>query len=196
MSDHEPVHVGVVYDSGYGHTAAQARAVAEGAASIQGVSARMYFAEEMAGDPHGLDRCDALIFGTPTYLGSASAAFKMFMESTSKIWRDQAWSGRLAAGFTSSGGHNGDKLNTLVQLNLFAMQHGLIWVGLGLVDGNDASDKTNDNLNRLGSYLGAMAQANTDQGIEGMLESDLATARHLGRRVACAARGWNREALS
>lgn len=196
MSDHEPVHVGVVYDSGYGHTAAQARAVAEGAASVSGVTARMYFAEEVADEPDGLDGCDAFIFGAPTYLGSASATFKAFMESTSKIWRNQGWSGRIAAGFTCSGGHNGDKLSTLAQLNLFAMQHGLIWVGLGLVDGNDASDKSNDNLNRLGSYLGAMAQANTDQGIEGLLESDLATARHLGRRVALVARGWNREALS
>ncbi|MGY2876180.1 NAD(P)H dehydrogenase (quinone) [Marmoricola sp. URHA0025 HA25] len=192
----QSVHVGIVYDSGYGHTAAQARAVGEGAASVEGVTARLYFADEMAGDPHGLDHCDAFIFGSPTYLGSASATFKSFMEATSKIWLDQGWSGRLAAGFTNSGGHSGDKLNTLVQLNLFAMQHGMVWVGLGLLDGNDASHKSDGNLNRLGSYLGAMAQSNSDQGIEGMLESDLATARQLGVRVARAARNWNRSNLT
>jgi NAD(P)H dehydrogenase (quinone) len=188
--------IGIVYDSGYGHTAAQARAVGEGAASIEGVSARLYFAEETAENPGALDPYDALIFGAPTYMGSASAAFKKFMETTSKIWLHQGWSGKLAAGFTNSGGHNGDKLNTLFQLNLFAMQHGMLWVGLGLPDGNDASYKSDSNLNRLGCYLGAMAQSNSDQGLEGMERSDLLTAFALGSRVARASLAWNREGLT
>ncbi|KAA0109828.1 flavodoxin family protein [Mycolicibacterium sp. P1-5] len=188
--------IGIVYDSGYGHTAAQARAVGEGAARIEGVSARLYFAGEVAEDPSLLDPCDALIFGTPTYMGSASATFKTFMEATSKIWLHQGWSGKLAAGFTNSGGHNGDKLNTLFQLNLFAMQHGMLWVGLGLLDGNDASYKSNSNLNRLGCYLGAMAQSNSDEGLEGMEPSDLLTASALGARVARASLAWNREGLA
>ena len=189
-------HVGVVYDSGYGHTAAQARAVGEGAAGVGGVTARLYFVEDLTSDPAQLDVCDAMIFGSPTYMASASASFKLFMEATSRIWLDQRWSGRIAAGFTNSGGHSGDKLNTLVQLNLFAMQHGMVWVGLGLLDGNDASSKSVDNLNRLGSYVGAMAQSNSDQGIEGMFESDLQTARSLGERVARAARAWDHKELS
>jgi NAD(P)H dehydrogenase (quinone) len=188
--------IGIVYDSGYGHTAAQSRAVGEGAASIDGVSARLYFAGEVAEDPHLLDPCDALIFGTPTYMGSASATFKTFMEATSKVWLHQGWSGKLAAGFTNSGGRNGDKLNTLFQLNLFAMQHGMLWVGLGLLDGNDASYKSDSNLNRLGCYLGAMAQSNSDQGLEGMEPSDLLTASALGARVARASLAWNREGLA
>ncbi|WP_326837522.1 hypothetical protein VSH64_21970 [Amycolatopsis rhabdoformis] len=72
----------------------------------------------------------------------------------------------------------------MVQLTLFAMQHGMVWVGLGLPDGNNRSTGSGRNVNRLGSYLGAMAQANTDEGIEGMAPADLETARLLGERVA------------
>lgn len=176
--------VGVVYDSGYGHTAAQARAVGEGAAGVPGTEVALYFAEEVAADPRQLDGCDALVLGTPTYMGSGSAVFKTFMEASSKIWLDQGWKGKLAAGFTNSSGHSGDKLNTLTQLWLFAMQHGMVWVGLGLPDGNGRSTGSDAELNRLGAYAGAMAQSNSDQGLEGMKDSDLRTAASLGERVA------------
>lgn len=182
--------VAVIYHSGYGHTAAQARAVCEGALEVGGIESRMIFAEDAEADPSSLGSADALIFGCPTYMGSASAAFKSFMDSTSGIWLAQGWKDKLAAGFTNSGGHSGDKLSTLLQLIIFAMQHGMIWVGLGLPDGNNASDSSEDSLNRLGAYAGAMAQSNVDQGLDGMLESDLATARALGRRVAEATLRW------
>jgi NAD(P)H dehydrogenase (quinone) len=185
-----------VYDSRYGHTAAQARAVGEGAAGVDGITARLYFVDDLVGNVAQLDACDALIFGCPTFMGSASAGFKNFMEETSRVFSSQRWSGRLAAGFTNSGGYSGDKLSTLMQLNLFAMQHGMIWVGLGLLDGNDASYKTEASLNRLGSYIGAMSQSNTDQGTEGIPESDLNTAHALGQRVAQAARIWNHKELT
>jgi NAD(P)H dehydrogenase (quinone) len=182
--------IGVVYDSGYGHTAAQARAVGEGAASLPGIDVALYFAEEVAADPRQLDHCDALIFGTPTYMGSGSAVFKTFMEASAKIWTDQGWKGKLAAGFTNSSGHSGDKLSTLTQLWLFAMQHGMVWVGLGLLDGNGRSTGSDDALNRLGAYAGAMAQSNGDQGLEGMRDSDLRTASALGQRVAQHVTRW------
>jgi len=182
--------VAVVYHSGYGHTAAQARAVCEGALEVEGVASRMIFAEDATEDPTLLDAADAIVLGCPTYMGSASATFKQFMDATSGIWLAQGWRDRLAAGFTNSGGHSGDKLSTLLQLMVFAMQHGMVWIGLGLPDGNNASDSSDENLNRLGAYAGAMAQSNVDQGLDGMLESDLATARALGRRVAEATLRW------
>lgn len=182
--------IGVVYDSGYGHTAAQARAVGEGAASVPDIDVALYFAEEVAADPHQLDHCDALIFGTPTYMGSGSAVFKAFMEASAKIWLAQEWKGKLAAGFTNSSGHSGDKLSTLTQLWLFAMQQGMVWVGLGLLDGNGRSTGSDSELNRLGAYAGAMAQSNADQGLEGMRDSDLRTAAALGERVAHHVVSW------
>ena len=184
-------YVAIVYHSGYGHTAAQARAVCEGVLAVAGVERRMVCAAAAAEDPSLLDGADAMAFGCPTYMGSGSASFKAFMDATSGIWLDQGWKDRLAAGFTNSGGHSGDKLNTLVQLMIFAMQHGMVWIGLGLPDGNNASTASDENLNRLGAYAGAMAQSNVDQGLDGMLESDLLTARALGRRLAEAALRWS-----
>ncbi|MCU1659436.1 MAG: NADPH-dependent reductase, partial [Pseudonocardiales bacterium] len=61
-------HVGVVYDSRYGHTAALARAVGEGAAGVDGVTARLYFADDVVAAPDRLDECDAMIFGCPTMM--------------------------------------------------------------------------------------------------------------------------------
>jgi NAD(P)H dehydrogenase (quinone) len=176
--------VGVVYDSGFGHTAAQARAVGQGALRVEGVESRLFFASEVAADLALLDDCDALVLGSPTYMGSCSASFKGFMEATERLCERQAWHGRLAAGFTTSGGHSGDNLATLIQLALFAMQHGMVWVGPGLRDGNDRTSGSAGNPNRLGVHLGAAAQANVDQGPDGILPSDLATASHLGERVA------------
>jgi multimeric flavodoxin WrbA len=132
-----------------------------------------------------LEAADAIIFGSPTYMGSASAPFKTFMDASSKFWFTQSWKNKIAAGFTNSGSQSGDKLNTLVQLAIFAAQHSMIWVGLDLMPGNNNSKGSLDDLNRLGGFMGALAQSNTDQGPEaGPIASDLKTAEHLGVRVA------------
>jgi NAD(P)H dehydrogenase (quinone) len=184
------IDIVVVYHSGFGHTAAQARAVGEGCLRVGGAGAEMMFCEDAEEQLDRLTAADALIFGAPTYMGSASAPFKRFMDATSGLWLRQTWKDKVASGFTNSGGHSGDKLNTLVQLMLFSMQHGMVWVGLGLPDGNNSSATSVDNVNRLGAYAGAMAQSNVDQGLEGMVASDLETAKLLGERVALAAGRW------
>ncbi len=177
--------VAIVYHSGYGHTAEQAKSVARGAQSVAGTDAQVISVAE--GDvPWGeLEKADAIIFGSPTYMGTVSAPFKKFMDDSSKPWFEQKWKDKLAAGFTNSGSQSGDKLNTLQTLAVFAAQHGMIWVGLGLMPGNNSSKGSPEDLNRIGSYLGAMAQSNTDQGPDqGPTASDLKTAEHLGKRVA------------
>jgi multimeric flavodoxin WrbA len=177
--------VAVVYHSGYGHTARQAEAVAAGARGVAGIDVKL-LSVETPDDAFWaeLAEADALIFGAPTYMGSVSAPFKSFMDASSKVWFAQGWKGKLAAGFTTSASQSGDKLNSLVQLSIFAAQQSMIWVSLGLLPGNNSSKGAPSDLNRLGSYLGAMAQANADQGADAMLQSDLDTAAHLGRRVA------------
>jgi NAD(P)H dehydrogenase (quinone) len=174
----------VVYHSGYGHTKAQAEAVARGAESVAGTHVSLIPAEDFGTRGAEFDAAQAIIFGAPTYNGSASAIFKTFMEATSKLWYELRWKDKLAAGFTCSASQSGDKLNTLQQLAIFAMQHAMIWVSLGLLPGNNHSKGSVNDLNRLGSFVGAMAQANADQGVEGIPQSDLDTAAHLGRRVA------------
>lgn len=181
----------VVYHSGYGHTAAQAKAVHRGASSVKGVDAKLLTVDEAQKDWDALAAADALIFGAPTYMGSLSAPFKAFMDASSKAWFQQAWMDKLAAGFTNSGGMSGDKLNSLVQLAVFAAQHSMVWVSLGLLGGNNSTKGSPEDLNRLGAFLGAMAQSNVDQGPDDApTKSDLATAEHLGRRVAEMAAKW------
>ncbi|MDB5986945.1 MAG: flavodoxin family protein [Nevskia sp.] len=178
------MQIAVVYHSGYGHTAKQAAAVLEGVEqSGDAESLLVDVAQEIPWDE--LQRSDALIFGCPTYMGGPSAVFKKFMEDSSSRWMKQAWADKIAAGFTNSSSQSGDKLNTLMSLSVFAAQHGMIWVGLGLLPGNNASTASPQDLNRLGSFLGAMAQSNVDQPPElAPPAADLLTARRLGLRVA------------
>lgn len=178
--------VAVVYHSGYGHTAEQAKAVARGAESVPGTEVKLIALTAGSEAPWAeLETAQAIIFGSPTYMGTVSAVFKKFMEDSSKIWMARQWVNKLAAGFTNSASQNGDKLNSLVTLSVFAAQHGMIWAGLDLLPGNNNSKGSVDDLNRLGSFLGAMAQSNADQGPDqGPIASDLKTAEHLGKRIA------------
>jgi NAD(P)H dehydrogenase (quinone) len=186
-------HVAVVYHSGYGHTAEQAKAVARGAGKVAGTKVTLLTAEEAQQQWDVLKAADAIIFGSPTYMGSASAPFKAFMDASSKAWFTQDWKDKIAAGFTNSGSQSGDKLSTLTQLAVFAAQHSMIWVGMGIMPGNNNSKGSVNDLNRIGSFLGAMAQSNVDQGPEsGPIPSDLLTAEHLGERVATTANRFNK----
>jgi multimeric flavodoxin WrbA len=176
--------IAIVYHSGYGHTARQAEHVAKGAASVDGVQVQQIGADAVDAHWDDLAAADAIIFGAPTYMGSVSAPFKTFMDASSKVWFGQGWKDKLAAGFTNSASQSGDKLNALVQLSVFAAQHSMTWVNLGLMPGNNSSKGSVEDLNRLGGQLGAMAQSNADEGAEAMQLSDLRTAEHLGARVA------------
>ena len=175
--------VAVVYHSGFGHTAAMAKAVARGA-SVDGVETQLIPVGAIDQHWDDLKLADAIIFGSPTYMGGVSAPFKAFMDASSKAWATQDWKDKIAAGFTHSASQGGDKFNTVTQLFTFAMQHGMIWSGLGLLPGNNSSTGSVHDLNRLGSSTGALTQSAADQGTDVILESEFRTAEHLGRRVA------------
>ena len=181
----------VLYHSGYGHTGVLAEAVARGAASVPGAHAQLIRAEDAERHWGDLDAADAIIFGAPTLMGSVSAGMKRFMETVVERYFHQRWDGKLAAGFTNSASLSGDKLNTLVDMVLFAAQMGMHWLSLGLLSGVDATHSKMESPNRLGSWLGATAQSNVDQGPDlAPPAADRLTAEHLGRRVAEAARRW------
>jgi multimeric flavodoxin WrbA len=175
--------VAVAYHSGYGHTAAVAEAVVRGAAD-SGASVISIPVDTITDEQwEQLDEADAIIFGAPTYMGGASAAFHAFAEASSKRYYTQAWAGKLAAGFTNSGSKAGDKSNTLAWFQAFAAQHGMQWINLGILPGWATVDGTPEELNRLGFFSGAAAQSPVDAGVEAMSPSDLQTAERLGRHV-------------
>lgn len=177
--------VAIVYHSGYGHTQKQAEAVAAGAGSVAGVKTLLIPVAEAEARIAEISASDAIIFGAPTYMGSVSAQFKTFMDFSSKAWYGREWKDKIGAAFTNSASQSGDKLSSLQQLAIFGAQHGMIWVGLDLLPGNNNSKGSVNDLNRLGSFLGAMAQSNADEGPDkGPIQSDLETASYLGKRVA------------
>lgn len=181
------IRVAIVYHSGYGHTARQAEAVADGVLQTADSSPLLLSVEEAQQRWDDLHAAHAIIFGAPTYMGAASASFKAFQEATSKVMMagGYLWKDKIAAGFTNSGARAGDKLSTLLQMVLFAAQHGMHWVSLDLPPANNSTSGSEENLNRLGFWIGAAAQSNTDEGPDrAPPEADLATARHLGARVA------------
>jgi len=176
--------VAIVYHSGYGHTAEVAKAVARGAKEVADTEVQLIAVADADRHWDDLAAADAIIFGAPTYMGSVSAPFKAFMDASSKVWMTQGWKDKIAAGFTHSGSQGGDKYNSITQLFTLAMQHGMVWTGLGLLPGNNSSKGSNDDLNRLGSSTGLLTQSSVDQGAEAIPASDLRTAEHFGRRVA------------
>lgn len=176
--------ISIVYDSGYGHTKKLAEAVASGVQQVAGAQDTLVALADGTPDWAALAASDAIIFGSPTYNGTISARFKQFMEdSTRQAWSPQLWRNKVAAGFTNSGAMHGDKLNSLITMALFAAQHGMLWAGLDLFPG-----KTNDDLNRVGGWLGVMAQSDDAPADVTPIASDLNTAAHLGQRVAQLAR--------
>ena len=186
-------NVAIVYHSGFGHTQALAEAVAAGVRAVPGSTASLIPVAEAEARAAELDAADAIVFGSPTYMGGLSAEFAKFKDWTSSRWMQGAWRNKLAAGFTVSASWNGDKHNTLYQLLTLAVQHGMVWIGLGLPPGNNSSTGSIADLNRLGASIGAMGQANADQGVEGIAASDFKTFEALGRRVAEAAQRWRDE---
>ncbi len=179
--------IAIVYHSGYGHTARQAEAVKAGIDRVAAVSGLLLTVEEAPNRWDDLAAAEAIIFGAPTYVAGPSAAFKSFQEASSHavMAAGYRWKDKIAAGFTNSGSQAGDKLATLMQIALFAAQHGMHWINLDLPPANNSSFGSNEELNRLGFWLGAAAQSNVDEGADIVPpEADLATARHLGQRVA------------
>ncbi|RAV16323.1 NADPH-dependent FMN reductase [Mycolicibacterium sp. GF69] len=181
----------MAYHSGFGHTATLADAVAAGARE-GGAQITMIIVDRMSdADWDILDAADGIVFGTPTYMGNVSAGFQGFTEKTGRRCVEGTWRDKVAAGFANSGGKSGDKLNTLVSLAVFAAQHHMHWINLGLPPGWNHSAASEHDLNRLGFFLGAGAQTDVDAGPEQVHPADVATCRHLGRRVALATRQFN-----
>jgi len=179
--------VGIIHHSSTGYTRLLAEAVATGVARQGGAAVQRF---EIVGADivegryrneavlSGLDACDAIVFGTPTYMGSVSAQMKAFLDASVRRWYERAWTGKVAAAFTVSSTPSGDKLNALTDLVTFALQHGMIWVGL------DESPLNREGVNRLGFYAGAAAQPEPGAAEPSLQRGDLETGVRLGARVA------------
>lgn len=176
--------VAVAYQSGFGHTAALADSVVAGAVSAGATVTPVAVTAMTDADWHTLDTADAIVFGSATYMGNVSSGFQAFAEKTGRRCITGAWRDKVGAGFTNSGAKSGDKMHTLISLAVFAAQHHMHWVNLGLGPGWNSSAGSEHDPNRLGLWLGAGAATDVDAGAGAVHPADVATCRHLGARVA------------
>ncbi len=185
--------VALAFHSAAGHTEAIARSIVRGLASVSGVRAEMVNVAELPERGRSappaesgwakLDNADAIIFGTPTHMGSVSAAFKSFMDQTGSVWFSQLWKDKLAAGFTVSQGLDGDKAMCLHALVTFACQHSMVWVSQGIF-----SDESG--INRLSTWTGMAAVADNAPAEQTPPAQDHQTAQAFGERIGLAAVRW------
>lgn len=181
-------NVAIPYFSGRGHTKRLAEEIA-GALGTEGCNARLIDVTQITDiDWAALDAADAIVMGAPTYMGSAAAEFKIFMDATGDLWAEQRWADKLAAGFTVATFAGGDKLLTLQQLAIFAAQHGMIWVGQSEIGAPVDTSKPDINQSGVWMGLGAVSVRDKTQMVDA---GDRATARLFGLRIARAVRRWS-----
>jgi NAD(P)H dehydrogenase (quinone) len=187
----------IVYHSGYGHTKLQAEAVYRGAASVPETRAEIRPTVEAAANLDELDQADAIIFGCPTYMGNMSAEMKKFVEAAARKWFTLARKDKIAGAFTNSSSFSGDKLNTLIGLVINAMQHGMIYVGTGMLpsanrpeDMQQITGPSPEALNRVGSFTGPMSASFQVTPPHAPVPGDIQTAEAYGKRIAEITQRW------
>lgn len=178
------IKVAVIFHSVTGTTKQLAEAITAGASSVPGTETMSF---EIVGSDivegrfrnskflERLDDVDAIIFGSPTYMGCVSAQFKAFADATGDLWAEKRWADKFAAGFTIGSNLSGDQLNTIQYLQIFANQHGMLWASLDIPGNFDS-----ENRNRLGAQSGLIAHSKDGE----LHETDLITAHYLGQRIA------------
>lgn len=187
----------VLYYSSYGHLEIMARAVAEGAAEVEGAEVAVKRVHELVpedvcrasgvkidqdapfADPNELGDYDAIIIGAPTRFGNMAAQMRNFLDQTGPLWVKGALVGKVGAAFTSTASQHGGQETTLTSIHLTLLHHGMIIVGLPYsFAGNSEMGEISG-----GTPYGASTIAGAD-GSRMPSANELAGARFQGRHVA------------
>ena len=169
----------VVFHSGYGHTERLAKVVAEGAgAALIAIDQNGDISDEAW---QALDEADAIIFGSPTYMGGPSWQFKKFADASSRLARPQVAGQSVRRLYQQ----RQPERRQAGHVDRAADAGFATWrpVGQpGLLPANTKSAQRTD-VNNPGRFGGA---AGADPGgcRREMLSGDLATAKLYGQRVA------------
>lgn len=194
----------VLYYSTYGHIEQMARAIAEGACSVEGAEVAVkrvpeIVAEEVArashfkldqeapvATPAELAEYDAILFGTPTRFGNMASQMRSFLDQTGQLWVQGGLVGKVGSVFTSTATGGGNE-TTITTFWPYLAHQGMIIVGLpytsqGLLNISEVHG---------GSPYGAATIAGQD-GSRQPTELELQLAREQGRHVADIARRLTR----
>ena len=138
----------ILYYSSYGHIETMARAVAEGAASVDGAEVAVKRVPELVpdevargaymkleqeapfADPGELGDYDAIIVGAPTRFGNMAAQMRNFWDQTGPLWVKGALVGKVGSAFTSTASQHGGQEMTITSIHTTLLHHGMIIVGL------------------------------------------------------------------
>ena len=187
----------VLYYSSYGHIETMARAVAEGAGSVEGAEVSVKRVRELVpdevargagmqldqdapfADPAELGDYDAIVVGTPTRFGNMAAQMRNFWDQTGPLWLKNALLGKVGSAFTSTASQHGGQEMTITSTHTTLLHHGMIIVGLPYSwAGNAQMEEISG-----GTPYGASTIAGAD-GSRRPSANELEGARYQGRLVA------------
>ncbi|WP_394245045.1 NAD(P)H:quinone oxidoreductase [Halopseudomonas laoshanensis] len=186
----------VLYHSMYGHIETMAKAVADGAAKVDGVEVSIKRVPETmnteafkaaggkvdqdasVASPAELADYDAIIFGVPTRFGNMSGQMRNFLDQTGGLWAKGALFGKIASVFASTGTGGGQEM-TITSTWTTLAHHGMtiVPIGYGTPELFDISQVSG------GTPYGATTLAGGD-GSRQPDERELAIARFQGEHVA------------
>lgn len=137
----------ILYYSMYGHVETMAKAVAQGARSIQNMEVTIKRVPELMSEEAArnagakldqeapvasveeLPKYDAIIFGTPTRFGNMCSQMRSFLDQTGKHWMDGALIGKVGSVFASTASQHGGQETTITSFHTTLFHHGMIVVG-------------------------------------------------------------------
>jgi NAD(P)H dehydrogenase (quinone) len=191
----------VLYYSMYGHIETMAKAVAEGARSLEGTEVIIkrvpdLVPEEVARKAGAkldqeapiatvdeLPDYDAIIFGTPTRFGNMCAQMRNFLDRTGRLWLNGSLIGKVGSVFTSTATQHGGQETTITSFHTTLLHHGMIIAGVPY----SCQEILNMSEITGGSPYGAGTLAGSD-GSRQPSENELKIARFQGFHVAKVAR--------
>jgi NAD(P)H dehydrogenase (quinone) len=187
----------VLYYSMYGHVETLAKAVGEGARSVDGIEVAIKRVPELVPEEAArkagaklnqdapiatteeLPNYDAIIFGTPTRFGNMCSQMRNFLDQTGKHWLSGALIGKVGSVFTSTATQHGGQETTITSFHTTLLHHGMVIVGVPY------SCQAILNMEEItgGSPYGASTLAGGD-GSRQPSENELIIARFQGEHVA------------
>jgi len=187
----------VLYYSMYGHIETMAKAVADGARSVEGAEVTIKRVPELMSEDVArkvgakldqtapiamvdeLPNYDAIIFGTPTRFGNMCAQMRNFLDQTGRMWLNGGLIGKVGSVFTSTATQHGGQETTITSFHTTLLHHGMIIVGVPY------SCQEIMNMSEItgGSPYGASTLAGGD-GSRQPSENEIKIARFQGSHVA------------
>lgn len=142
----------ILFYSAYGHVHQMAKAMAEGAGSVNNaevilrrvpetlspeilenmgaLNAQKTFSDIPVCSVDELPEADAIIFGTPTRFGNMCGQMRQFLDATGQLWAQGKLVGKVGSVFTSSATQHGGQESTILSFHITLLHQGMVIVGL------------------------------------------------------------------